>query len=64
MQQFGIIALHYQYYSHLFVRESWLSHVLSTIALIHSSSETHYKIQNNYFYQAFQNDKIQHHEGV
>jgi hypothetical protein len=67
MRQFGISVLHYWYYSHLFVRESWLSHVLSTIDLIHSSHsflETHYKMQNNHFYQASTNDKILHHEGV
>jgi hypothetical protein len=50
------IAPHYWYYSHSFVRESWLSHVLSTIDSIHSScsfSKTHYNMQINYFPPGF-----------
>jgi hypothetical protein len=51
------------FYSYWIVRESWLWHALSRLDLFFFR-DTFLKRKTNIFSQAFQNEKILHHEGV
>jgi hypothetical protein len=51
------------HYAHLFVRESWLLHVLCRLDSFFFGAAFQ-KCKTIILYQAFQNDKILRHEGV